>query len=1100
MKWLNPILSSIIFGSVFVLSFVLFNPAIVNAGMFSEYEKETENKLTVLVDFLEKAKESFLNNQADQVETTLSSVRAETSEPDFDISAHSAKTESVESDIDIIDENNDGAETKSFLSFALGSVKELFFDKPKDATASVFSQIKDFVFPGKNSDTSNGDLLVFDRDELEQDMADKQEQMKEQFDSAIEEAQILKTRMADLESELSKLKQAGLTVSSGANNSQTQVIDRTIERAVSGVSENVLNSKISSLKTELQNINENLINKINVLSAQTSSQTSAVYQTISLTNKIDSLSNVRISNATVSGMTGLTDADIPDTITASNYLSLSGGTMTGNILMPASSYLSFGSEAGSSGYGFRDNSGTMQFKNSSGSWTTFSPSQWEVSGSNTYYSSGNVGIGTSSPYAKLSVVGETVSSYFTATSTTATSTFPYLRVLTNSNLGTVVGGTWQGSAVGSAYGGTGQNLSASSGLLNFYSGAASTIATSSLGLLTTNVAEGSNLYWTDARFDTRLSATTTLPNLTTLLGLTNATTTGITSTNSWLGTIRSGTWNGTAIGSQYGGTGLDSSALTGIAQIVGGTWSASSTLSTAYGGTGWNNLQANTVLLGNGAGRIATTTAGTDGQVLALVSGVPTWQSTTTLSTITGTLAVNKGGTGQTSFGQGWLHSDGTTLTSSTSPTVNYIVATSTTATSTFAWGVAANALNITSQTATSTFANGINLTSNGCFSINGTCVGGGLSALTGTPLTKGYFLVGNDAGSSQATSTLFISSTGSLGIGTTTPNSVLNIAGVTPKLTITDTSAGTNLKHWFMQSTGGQFRIATTSDALADASVPAFTIDSNGYIGVGTSTPASGSKFNVLDVANPQLRLAQSGSDYTTMSVAAATGDLSLNLYGTNANDISLYMPNGSTGANLWVCEGATCPSVTLSDGGNIVVGGDIKYPTSGRIKRSVILTAAGGIVPTSGGATKSQVDTATSSYYVLDFGNSATTSAFWQWTIPDSYDGGNITAMYYWFSGTAGGGAGVSWCPQYNGVNTSENINADLSSSPCDTTTGNVPTTANRLATTTQTLSSSLFTPGEVVTFKLSRGVDMSSDDFAATARLYMIKIEYGVATESD
>jgi hypothetical protein len=39
-------------------------------------------------------------------------------------------------------------------------------------------------------------------------------------------------------------------------------------------------------------------------------------------------------------------------------------------------------------------------------------------------STGNFGIGTTSPYAKLSVVGETVSNYFTATSTTATSTFP----------------------------------------------------------------------------------------------------------------------------------------------------------------------------------------------------------------------------------------------------------------------------------------------------------------------------------------------------------------------------------------------------------------------------------------------------------------------------------------------------------------------------------------------------------------------------------------------------------------------------------------------------------------------------------------------------
>ena len=39
------------------------------------------------------------------------------------------------------------------------------------------------------------------------------------------------------------------------------------------------------------------------------------------------------------------------------------------------------------------------------------------------FSTNNVGIGTTSPYAPLSVVGETVASHFTATSTTATSTF-----------------------------------------------------------------------------------------------------------------------------------------------------------------------------------------------------------------------------------------------------------------------------------------------------------------------------------------------------------------------------------------------------------------------------------------------------------------------------------------------------------------------------------------------------------------------------------------------------------------------------------------------------------------------------------------------------
>jgi hypothetical protein len=53
--------------------------------------------------------------------------------------------------------------------------------------------------------------------------------------------------------------------------------------------------------------------------------------------------------------------------------------------------------------------------------------------------------------------------------------------------------------------------------------------------------------------------------------------------------------------------------------------------------------------------------------------------------TLAAPLAVTSGGTGQISFGQGWVSSNGTTLTASTSPTVYYITATSTTATSTFA-------------------------------------------------------------------------------------------------------------------------------------------------------------------------------------------------------------------------------------------------------------------------------------------------------------------------------------------------------------------------------------------------------------------------------
>ena|SRR3990167_1416552 len=49
------------------------------------------------------------------------------------------------------------------------------------------------------------------------------------------------------------------------------------------------------------------------------------------------------------------------------------------------------------------------------------------------------------------------------------------------------------------------------------------------------------------------------------------------------------------------------------------------------GGTGWGSLQSNTVLLGNGTGKIATSTGSTNGFVLALESGVPTFVSTSSI-------------------------------------------------------------------------------------------------------------------------------------------------------------------------------------------------------------------------------------------------------------------------------------------------------------------------------------------------------------------------------------------------------------------------------------------------------------------------------------
>ncbi|MEJ0053947.1 MAG: tail fiber domain-containing protein [bacterium] len=82
--------------------------------------------------------------------------------------------------------------------------------------------------------------------------------------------------------------------------------------------------------------------------------------------------------------------------------------------------------------------------------------------------------------------------------------------------------------------------------------------------------------------------------------------------------------------------------LTGILRAAGGAVSASlvslasdvtGVLGVINGGTGWDSIQSGSIPYGNGAGALATTSPGTNGQTLALVAGVPAWIATTTAGT-----------------------------------------------------------------------------------------------------------------------------------------------------------------------------------------------------------------------------------------------------------------------------------------------------------------------------------------------------------------------------------------------------------------------------------------------------------------------------------
>ncbi|HEY4500136.1 MAG TPA: immunoglobulin-like domain-containing protein, partial [Candidatus Paceibacterota bacterium] len=182
-------------------------------------------------------------------------------------------------------------------------------------------------------------------------------------------------------------------------------------------------------------------------------------------------------------------------------------------------------------------------------------------------------------------------------------------------------------------------------------------------------------------------------------------------------------------------------------------------------------------------------------------------------------------------------------------------------------------------------------LTVNGTASLADITATGTLS-LTGT---TGTSTIASGQGFTIGTSQLVLQqTTGRLGIGTTTPEWLTQISGVRPQLTLSDTNGGTNLKHWTLSSQGGNFHIATSSDAFATGTTPAITISANNNVGLGTSSPSANHRLAV----NGSLLL-QSVTNSTRSEI-------------TNGGVISLF--NNSSNSSISFGNGNDTGSIALS------------------------------------------------------------------------------------------------------------------------------------------------------------------------------------------
>jgi hypothetical protein len=313
---------------------------------------------------------------------------------------------------------------------------------------------------------------------------------------------------------------------------------------------------------------------------------------------------------------------------------------------------------------------------------------WEV-GIGTYTSSGTTlsrdtvlsnSSGTTSP---ISLAGNAVSVFVTYPAEKSVNLNASGNV---SPLGTVSSGTWNGSTIGVAYGGTGVTTS---------SGANSVVLRDANQNINVNRVNQANTSTTAAGGTTALTTassyihsligtggqTYTLPDATTLttgvafvfnnlatgnitiqdyatatigtipsggagaVFLTNNATVGGTwdlhsylpegvtfGTNAFnLGSavITGGTWNGGTIGTAYGGTGLTSfSAANYALYSTSSSTLTAGTLPVAAGGTNVTSFTANGIVYGNGTSALGVTAAGATGEVLIGNTGsAPTWGS-----------------------------------------------------------------------------------------------------------------------------------------------------------------------------------------------------------------------------------------------------------------------------------------------------------------------------------------------------------------------------------------------------------------------------------------------------------------------------------------
>lgn len=233
------------------------------------------------------------------------------------------------------------------------------------------------------------------------------------------------------------------------------------------------------------------------------------------------------------------------------------------------------------------------------------------------------------------------------------------------------------------------------------------------------------------------------------------------------------------------------------------------------------------------------------------------------------------------------------------------------------------------------------------------------LFASTSTSPSNAYidlFTSGTTAGAANVggNERMRIDGVGRVGIGTTTPQYLLEIATTTrPQFVIDDPSGGTNAKHGGIGFNNGTFTFGTTSDTVFTSTSTAMSLTAGvpASLNVGTSTDSS--RIGVQGVSGNGTLLFNL-SNFAGTSVFSIDGNGNLigqNATVTNATTTSFFATTAST-SKLFLTTGTGCLQSTagLVSGTGVACGsgsggGNSKFATTTSTLNPNAITPNGGI-----------------------------------------------------------------------------------------------------------------------------------------------------------